>query len=156
MKWQILIVENQLYQYEMIKKNLKGANVSVFPTDEDYKIFTDWVRVYTSKRYTDQKMQACFNKIIRYIKENDILLVLMDYKLAANHDGGNGLQLASALFNEFSYLRFIFLSQTLENDIDVRNELISIAPYLSGKYSWAYKRLCRVRLICRFIFPIAC
>lgn len=142
----ILIIENQFYQYSYIRDSLKRNKLSydIFPkgiADDSYDDFTDWVRVWVCDRYNDKKANDCLNKVATYIKNNDIHLIIMDVKLAGNHDGANGLQLANKLIKSVDYdidCSVLFLSHTFRDAKEIKKEL-DIFSSKGGNYDWVYK-----------------
>lgn len=91
----ILIIENQKFQYDLIKKNLEEYDY--FPANGEFILFTDHVRVWINKQYNIGYRDKAWEYIENYIDSKEIELIVMDHILGGAHHCLTGIELATKL-----------------------------------------------------------
>ena len=131
----ILLIENQEKQFQSIYERFKLDDLSctykIFP-DEFIK-FIDCVRVWVNENYSTYDKnnlnnstknlsyrELAMGKIIQTISDNNIDIILMDFKLGAGYLSKTGIDLATQIneirvLNNLSPLPVVFISKDLKN-----------------------------------------
>lgn len=122
-KENILVIENQVTQFEQIASNLIGYNA--LPIDDDYTRVTDWVRIWVNKeRYRkDKRSEKVLDLLANYIIANNTQIIIVDHQLSGCCKGFTGIQLALAIKKEIGGrlpISFIFLSRTPRHTKEVK------------------------------------
>ncbi|HBR54266.1 MAG TPA: hypothetical protein DEA82_08785 [Flavobacteriaceae bacterium] len=106
----ILIVENQVTQFEQIKDNLDIGGFTFFPNE-----FIDFLKIVkVAVGNYNAKMEA-IQIIIEYIDNNSIDLIIMDHKIGSAYSDDDGIELAEKIREEVD-VPILFLSRTKENE----------------------------------------
>ncbi len=120
-KRNILIVENQQWQFTKIHDELKKyEDYTLFPNNDDdkkeeYISFIDNVRVWVNENYDFEYRKKALANIEQYIEANAIELIIMDYILGGAHHCLTGIDLAdniNAGRGKDNLLPILFLSKT--------------------------------------------
>jgi ACT domain-containing protein len=131
----IILIENQYFQFDVIKKNLIEL-YNIYPeSDKQFKEFLDWVRIYLNIRYGETKRQHALSKILSVFKESNPDLVIIDQVLVGNHIAKNGIDLALKLRDEKISTPILFLSRTDINKVEVLQKY----PNVDGLKDWLHK-----------------
>lgn len=133
MKKIIAVIENQFSQYEYIHGELEKTGYQVFPEKNGYKEFMDLVRVCCDPRYDEEiRKKKAKELLVAQLKELDVALFIIDFKLSGTWDGMNGIQLAVDIrgqLTKFKHTPVIFLSRTPPNEKEVKMDLPLIENY---------------------------
>ncbi len=141
----ILIIENQVLQFEIISLLLLKGGIQPFPSDssDEYVNFIDHIRIWVNDEYLSHHRDLAFSYLTSYIENNRINLVLMDYKLGGAHHCKTGIDLAEELNNfrlenNQELLPVYFLSKTELNDRK-REERFNNYKGKFDKTEWIHK-----------------
>jgi hypothetical protein len=128
----ILLIENQKKQFDHIyncfQKDDLSSQYRIFPANTDFVKFIDYVRVWVNENYSKYDSnninhanatyrEVAMNNIIKTIHDNDIKILLMDYKLGAAYLSKTGIDLATevnTLLN--NQLPVVFISKDQKNE----------------------------------------
>lgn len=145
MEKNILIIENQEFQFKKIYPLLKKGNYHPFPSDNDDEFvkFIDHIRVWVNEEYQPHHRILAYSYLTNFIDKNNINLVLMDYKLGGAHHCLTGIHLAEELNNfrlrnKKEILPVYFLSKTELND-KKREERFNSYKEKFAKTEWIHK-----------------
>lgn len=128
LKNRLLLIENQKTQFINLRKKL--CDYDVYPeydvheggkTDK-YDHLMDWVRVWANAGYKSVRRETVLENIKSYIKEKDVELIIMDYKICGSHDGYSGIDLATVIENNDRKLPVLFLSRIPANSKELERE----------------------------------
>lgn len=114
----ILLIDNQKTQYQKIAGKLN--EYQIFPGPE-YNDFMNWVRIWVTVTYSGPRQKLVFAEIINKIRQWNIDLFILDYKIAGNTEGSTGIFLGQRLKAEFNK-PIIYLSRTPYNSKDLGDE----------------------------------
>ncbi len=154
MRRRILVIENQVVQHSILEERLHAYDV--YPViGEDYDSVMDWVRIYLNGRYRQMRKEDVFEKLVNYIREHQIELVVMDYKLSGSYDGGTGILLATKLQGRkrFPGMPMVFLSSTPRNNQTVQKDLAVVENYEWVEKGYAGVGLLQEEYVDRQIIP---
>ncbi|MCL2041200.1 MAG: hypothetical protein FWG84_04060 [Bacteroidales bacterium] len=110
----ILIVENQVTQFESLQTLFKqyATDFEIFP--KDFFPFIAWVRRYVNINYPETLHTDSSNNIVQRINDNKIELILMDYKLGAQFESKSGVVFATEINKKLEKpLPVVFMSKDL-------------------------------------------
>lgn len=145
MEKNILIIENQEFQFKKIFPLLKKGNYHPFPSDngDEFVKFIDHIRVWVNEEYQPHQRILAYSYLTNFINTNNINLVLMDYKLGGAHHCLTGIHLAeelnnSRLRNKKEILPVYFLSKTELND-KKREEHFNSYKEKFARTEWIHK-----------------
>lgn len=126
----ILVIDNQKWQFDSIYGSLSrgnfeefpGKTLDVFPDKSGYIEFIERVRINVNTKYPEQYIKESFQYILNCIETWKIDLIVMDYKLGAAYTCHTGVDLAMKINNEREennkqLLPVIFFSKTEQNDL---------------------------------------
>ena len=125
-KRKILVIENQITQFETIRKNLD--EYEIYPALEEYELIMNLVCIRLNKRYIHDRRTEALTKLREYIVERKIELFIIDYKLSGCHDGLTGIDLAFEIQDRslFPKTPVIFLSRSSSNTKEIKDHLINV------------------------------
>ena len=130
MNKKIVIIENQLTQFEKIRNKLAYCEeaYSIYPDIDSYKEFLDWIRIYLDTRYEEKRRSNFFGKIVNKIKEENPDLLIIDHILVGCHSGKTGIDLALRLRMEGEIATpILFLSRSDLNTPHISSQYPKIA-----------------------------
>lgn len=145
----IFLIENQIFQFIEIKKNLNNNGFIVYPdipnndtiieNIKEYKRFIDLIRILLNTRYggieDGAKRKKALDKIIEIIHDKKPSLFIIDHILVGCHDAETGIDLAIKLRENNITNPIIFLSRTDENDVKIKKDF----PKVDEPKSWIHK-----------------
>lgn len=121
MSKKILVIENQITQFETVVEKLTNAGHDTFPefknkNPEHFNRFITWVSIWLNRNYKERRGKS-LEKITTDVKKWGIDLFIIDYRLGGSSESFTGIDLALELAREnmFPNKPFIFLSRTPEN-----------------------------------------
>lgn len=141
----ILVVDNQIRELEAVRGKLeKPYQCSIFPSKDDYKKVTDWVRIALNRRYEYDKKTDAEKLLLNYIIDTKPDLFIIDFKLSGCHDGHTGIELAIMLRarENFPETPVMFLTRAASNDeavIDKKSSFESSDPTAKHTSEWVNK-----------------
>lgn len=130
MNKKIVIIENQLTQFEKIRNKLAYCEdtYNIYPDIDSYKEFLDWIRIYLDTRYEEKRRLNFFRKIVNKIKEENPDLLIIDHILVGCHSGKTGIDLALKLRTEGKIATpILFLSRSDLNTPHISSQYPKIA-----------------------------
>jgi hypothetical protein len=144
-KRKILLIENQVKQFEKIHKALDMYEV--FPAhdnnekeaereDQEYLAIMDRIRIYLTNTYSDDRKKEAINYLRDYIIANQIEVYIIDLILLGTSEGGNGISLATRLQSDevLEILPIVFLSGNPRHMENIETELKGVT-----RYDWVEK-----------------
>jgi nucleoside phosphorylase len=142
-KRKILIIENQITQFKDIIKLLDKFGYQSFPDEETFKEYIDWIRIYLNPRYTSDRRNQFWEKILAKTKDYNAEVIIIDHILVGSHNAEDGINLAIKFRESGITQPIIFFSRTDVNSIDICNRL----PNVSGKKDWIFKGYSRADIL---------
>jgi len=127
-KDRILIIENQESQFKEIRKKL-CQDFTVLPEIDDFVKVADWTRISLITRYDyasqqpGERRKKALQKLVEYIANNEVDVIIIDHVLVGHHSGENGIHLARKLKDLNIEQPIIFLSRTERNKKSVEEDL---------------------------------
>lgn len=142
-KRNLLLIENQIVQFETIYDSLGAFNVFPPKDDRSYFAVMDRVRIWLTKHYSEARKKEAFTYLCNYIRDNSIELYIIDLMLVGTYDGDNGITLATKLQEkkELGVNPVIFLSGSPKHTADIEKQLEVV-----NKYEWVEKGYAGVSL----------
>lgn len=134
-KRKILVIENQFTQFKKITKLLDTAGYQSFPDEETFKDYIDWIRIYLNPRYTRDRRDHFWKKILVKTIDFAAEVFIIDHILVGTHNAEDGIDLAMKFRENGITQPFIFFSRTDINSIDVCRRLPNVSP----KKDWIFK-----------------
>ncbi len=126
--YRVLIIENQVSQFKEICKKL-SEYFYVLPQINDFVKVADWTRISLTKRYDyayqqpGKRRKKTMQKLVEYITNNKVDVIIIDHILVGHHSGENGIHLARKLKDLNVEQPIIFLSRTERNKESVKRDL---------------------------------
>jgi CheY-like chemotaxis protein len=133
MSRRLLLIENQVTQFEKIRGSL--SSYEIFPDIPGYPLFIDKVRVYVTKNYPESLRTKMLDELVSQIDAWKIELMIIDLRLVGTTQSMTGIGLASAIEAKSGSARpIIFLSGTAKHNEEIESELKIIT-----RYEWVEK-----------------
>jgi hypothetical protein len=127
-KLKVLLIENQKYQFKEIFEFL-NEGYEVFPDLNGFKRILDFVRICLNNRYSKERRDTAFAKLVSEIKDFNPELFLIDHILVGNYFAKNGIDLVEKL-QEIGFTQpVVFLSNTKPNTAEVISNLTKIKNF---------------------------
>lgn len=129
-----MIIDNQFADYRLIYDKIQSVEYDVYPKpdreknpDDYYTKIIDYVRIYLNPYYQERSKKA-LEKLILYIKNREIELLIIDYKLSGTYDGKTGVDLLIEIngSKKIKHLNYLFLSRTSKKIESVQKKMQSL------------------------------
>jgi hypothetical protein len=123
MRGKILIIENQIRQFEDIFRTLTSSGYKVGPAIGEFKCFIDAIRVFLNPRYGCDRRDAALKEVLAAVKDLSPDILIIDHILVGNDSSQNGIDLAVRLRKEKFFMPIAFFSRTIANDFSIIENL---------------------------------
>lgn len=123
MRGKIVVIENQIRQFEDIFRMLTDKEYEVYPTIGEFKDFIDAIRVHLNPRYSRDRRNDALKEVLSKVKAVTPDILIIDHILVGNDSSENGIDLAVKFRKEGFAMPIAFFSRTVPNDFSIIENL---------------------------------